>query len=423
VKAGRGRKNFDPQKMIELQGSIAKYGVLQPVVLTEEEIEGVKKIVLIAGERRLLASLQLGKTEIPYIWKKDVTPIIQKQMELEENIMRQDMDWSERNEMIRQIVELEKLEKGTTRNDPNAFKFENLAARVGEAKASLIVKANFAEECAARPDIFEQVKHMPMATAMSKFKQIVTSETTEAAMKAGDIKLNQAFINGDTRALIKQLPNEFVDLLLSDMPFGIPDLEGNHGSNKNYTQMLKRTDNLTSDEMKLMITELAPQWFRVLKPNAHIWLFFGWDFYDHLYNEMTKAGFIMEREPTIWDKMSTTGAFLGYDGAPCYEQILVGHKPPRKKMMHDSFKKIISYKPVAKTMRSHPFEKPLDLLCFIIKQSTKLGDVVLDSFGGTASVAIAAEQLGRSSVVHELDKDHFNIGQKRLSEQAKKAQA
>ena len=55
---------------------------------------------------------------------------------------------------------------------------------------------------------------------------------------------------------------------------------------------------------------------------------------------------------------------------------------------------------------NHPTIKPQDLLCYLMKNSSRKGEKVLDLFGGSGSTLIAAEQLGRTCYMMELD-EHF----------------
>lgn len=71
-----------------------------------------------------------------------------------------------------------------------------------------------------------------------------------------------------------------------------------------------------------------------------------------------------------------------------------------------------------KPMRSaeHPTMKPLKLLGRQIKNSTRPGEVVLDLFGGSGSTMMAAEQLGRSCYMVELDPCYIDVICKRYEE-------
>lgn len=64
----------------------------------------------------------------------------------------------------------------------------------------------------------------------------------------------------------------------------------------------------------------------------------------------------------------------------------------------------------------HPHEKPLPLICRLMEHSTSPGDLVVDPFGGSASVARAARQLGRSGISIEADEMNFKLSKKALDE-------
>ena len=62
----------------------------------------------------------------------------------------------------------------------------------------------------------------------------------------------------------------------------------------------------------------------------------------------------------------------------------------------------------------HPCEKPLDLMAHIIDVSTQENDVVLDTFVGSGSTAIAALNSGRKFIGCEFGKDEFKIAEERI---------
>ena len=71
-----------------------------------------------------------------------------------------------------------------------------------------------------------------------------------------------------------------------------------------------------------------------------------------------------------------------------------------------------------KPLRSadHPTMKPLKLMGRLIKNSTRPGEVVLDTFGGSGSTMMAAEQLGRACYMVELDPAYIDVICKRYEE-------
>lgn len=57
----------------------------------------------------------------------------------------------------------------------------------------------------------------------------------------------------------------------------------------------------------------------------------------------------------------------------------------------------------------HPTMKPIPLIAYQMCNSTKPGDLVLDSFGGSGTTMIAAEQMGRRARLMELDPHYCDV--------------
>jgi DNA modification methylase len=61
----------------------------------------------------------------------------------------------------------------------------------------------------------------------------------------------------------------------------------------------------------------------------------------------------------------------------------------------------------------HPTMKPVELFEYQMANSTKQGDVVLDSFGGSGTTIIAAERIHRHARLMELDPAYCDVIVKR----------
>ncbi len=57
----------------------------------------------------------------------------------------------------------------------------------------------------------------------------------------------------------------------------------------------------------------------------------------------------------------------------------------------------------------HPTMKPVGLFSYLIENSSKEGDIVLDLFGGSGTSIIACEQLGRKCYMMELDPHYCDV--------------
>lgn len=125
------RKDFDQEKLAELQSSIEMYGVLSPILVRalrpEEEMATGKKYQIIAGERRFRASVAAGKIEIPAIVdsgddEDDVRSIA---IQLIENIQRE------------QLKPLEKAQAIGVLKDSFNLSIRDIAKRLGISKSQV----------------------------------------------------------------------------------------------------------------------------------------------------------------------------------------------------------------------------------------------------------------------------------------------
>lgn len=69
---------------------------------------------------------------------------------------------------------------------------------------------------------------------------------------------------------------------------------------------------------------------------------------------------------------------------------------------------VLHYNSVPDKYRTHSNQKPLDLLRYLIRTYTNVGDTVLDFTAGSMSLAVACYLEGRNSVCIEMDKEQYN---------------
>ena len=66
------------------------------------------------------------------------------------------------------------------------------------------------------------------------------------------------------------------------------------------------------------------------------------------------------------------------------------------------------------TGNHHPTIKPVHLMAWLVRLVSKEGDTVLDPFMGSGTTGVSATKLNRNFIGIELDKDYFEIAQKRI---------
>jgi site-specific DNA-methyltransferase (adenine-specific) len=69
-----------------------------------------------------------------------------------------------------------------------------------------------------------------------------------------------------------------------------------------------------------------------------------------------------------------------------------------------------------KKKRSHPTQKPVDLMEYLIKTYTNENETVLDFTMGSGSTGVAAKNLNRNFIGIEMDDKYFEVAQQRIKE-------
>ncbi len=98
------RKHFDDEKLAELAISIAQYGVLQPLIVNEDN----GKYTIIAGERRFRASKMAGLKEVPVVVSKANRYTADK-IAIIENVQRDDLSAIEEALAYKSLIETYEL--------------------------------------------------------------------------------------------------------------------------------------------------------------------------------------------------------------------------------------------------------------------------------------------------------------------------
>lgn len=112
-----------------------------------------------------------------------------------------------------------------------------------------------------------------------------------------------------------------------------------------------------------------------------------------------------------FEKLKVALSEAGVPNIPDYEDVI----RPFNVNKDVEFTDIWTFENVRQYKGKHPAEKPIDLLEHAIKATTYEGDIVLDCFAGSASTGIAAMNLGRKSILFEIDSEWCNYGTNKLN--------
>jgi site-specific DNA-methyltransferase (adenine-specific) len=80
---------------------------------------------------------------------------------------------------------------------------------------------------------------------------------------------------------------------------------------------------------------------------------------------------------------------------------------------------MIQYDMKNKETRIHPTQKPVRLYEWLLKNYAKPGDKILDTHGGSMSIAIACDIMGFDLDLYEIDLEYFEAGKARLERHQK----
>lgn len=210
------------------------------------------------------------------------------------------------------------------------------------------------------------------------------------------IKGNVKLINADCLNIMKDYPDNYFDLLIADVEYGI-----NQGGDKNHTRgkLAKAKQYHSYDDSK------SPDfdYFIEAKRVSINQIFFG-------------ANHFISKIPfdspcwLVWDKDNGNTDFADCEIAyTSFESAVRIFKYKWQGMLQQNMKN--------KEVRIHPNQKPIALYKWILHNYAKPEFKILDTHGGSFSSAIAAYYFGCEFVGIELDKEYFDTSVKRFKEQ------
>lgn len=398
--------------IMQLAESIKNHGLLQPPVVTQDTT-GERKYVLVVGERRTRAMAMLGNTEMPVTIFEDLDPIDQKILELEENVMRKDLSWQEQVLAFKQLNDLNKEKYGepSQSRQNTGWTMKDMAKNCGVSVGTASQDIKLATVIESRPDIKKKVKKLPKHAARKIINQMLEEEILKRQIEMKQLTISADLRHGSCVDLIKTLPDKSVDLLITDPPFGCQGIVGVSGSESPSEGMplynMTESNVGTDAGMQEIYEQLIPELNRVLKDGAHIYVFFGHGWYTRLFKMLTEGGFHVDEQPLIWykERVSVMAKDLHYMSS--YEAIFFGYKHPKGRILTKPVANVLSVQALPHQKKTHPLQRPHDLLKILIENSSSVGEVVLDTFAGSASTLVSALKLQRQAIGFELDEGNF----------------
>lgn len=253
-------------------------------------------------------------------------------------------------------------------------------------------------------------------------------------------------INGNSIEEMKKMPDNSIDLIFADPPYWMRTdgvlhrVEGTeyNGCNDDWDKFS------TLDDYSAFTKRWLTECYRILKPNGSIWVIGGMQCIYTIGGIMQDLGYWIIND-VIWHKKNPTPNFMGTRLNNSHETLIWATKNKKskytfnyktaKELNIDTVAEVEYNKGVRKQLGSvwkiavcsgnerlkdsngdklHNTQKPEELLYRIIAISSKIGDTVLDPFGGTMTTGAMAKKLGRNYIMIESDETYCRYGKERL---------
>jgi|LakMenE01Jun11ns_1017448.scaffolds.fasta_scaffold9924140_1 DNA modification methylase len=438
------RRKVDESKVKELAESIKQLGLINPITVNSNN-------VLIAGNHRLEAFKLLGKDEIE-VSVLDLNNLLAELAEIDENLVRNELHWTDADKQIarRKIIYLElypETKKGAVNQHTKdvlnpKFGISNKSFAQDTADKTNKSKSSISQSVKRGNEITEQeAEVLKTIDAPKSYGDILIKQTTETRAKVIDalkveskpveiiiqeikkeekkinfeqkkaefekpieiINTNQIIILGDSKEILPTLKLKTFDLLLSDPPYGMDFKSGWNDKEKIANDKIEDTITLFENVLK----ECVP----LLKDDAHFYLFGNIDFLPEIKPIIEK--YLNLKNILIWDrKVIGMGDLKTYGFS--YDIVYFGYNKKWKDLNGTRDRDILQFNRVTPSANIHPTEKPIDLLEYLIKKSTKENDNILDPFAGGGSTLLSCKNTNRLATGIEIEEKYYNLIKSRI---------
>jgi site-specific DNA-methyltransferase (adenine-specific) len=212
-----------------------------------------------------------------------------------------------------------------------------------------------------------------------------------------------------------------VDLVVTDPPYF---LSMGHAGDRDNARKIMGTSNRTFNDLaiaKPFYSQLFQEYRRVLKEDGSFYFFTDWRGYAFYFPIINAE--LPVRNLIVWDKKSGPGIYYSF----AHELIIFGTAAPKlKNKGGTNVCRVPAFCSGAKSTNGekvHPTQKPVELIQKFIEDTTDPGAVVLDTFMGSGTTAVACLRTGRNYIGFELDEKYHAIAMDRIAAAEKQAVA
>lgn len=355
--------------------SIKEFGWQQPIVVDRD-------LVVIVGHTRLKAAEQLGLTEVPVVVANHLTPEQVQAYRIADNKTGEIAEW----DYNLLPMELKDLQNADFDLSVLGFDSDELDKLLNGEEGDALIDGE------TEPDAVPEVPEEPVSKHGEIYQLGNHRLMCGDATKAEDV----ARLMGEEKA----------NLWLTDPPYNVA-YEGSNG-------MTIENDNMEDAQFRNFLRDAFQCVHDRMEPGASFYIFHA-DSEGYNFREACHDIGLKVRQCLIWKKNALV---LGrQDFQWLHEPILYGWKDGAAHAWYnDRSQTTVMEFDKPKHNDVHPTMKPVEMLVYLIKNSSKRGETVIDTFGGSGSTLIACEQTGRICRTMELDPKYCDVIRRRWAE-------
>lgn len=403
-----------------LEANMKESGLIQPLAV-EDKKDGTFE--LIAGERRLTILKRNNIEKIPVRIYENLTELERKVIEKSENFFRKDMEYYEFDKLTLEIHQLQQSLHGVRARGPgDGWGQDDTAEMIGVTPPVVHHAIKRAEAREAFPELFQKCKTAKDAsTVIKKMDEAVIKHHIAEKLKSESVEtlvhqLGKSFIIGDFFRKIKEVPDEYYHLVEIDPPYAI-DIKKKKKSDGESQYVLEEYNEVDihnyiegdPDPKKPWrgLRQLLKDCYRVMAPHSWLILWFAPEpWFDPVYKCLIDTGFQTTRMCGNWPKPSGQSMRPDIYLANSYEMFFYAWKG-RPALNKAGRKNVFdNFPPVPSQQKTHPTERPIELMKEIYDTFTFPGSRILIPFLGSGNGLISAHQLGMNAMGYELGKGY-----------------
>jgi DNA modification methylase len=396
-----------------LESSMKESGLTTPLTFKDNQ-DGT--FTLLAGERRFTVLKRNEVTMVPArIYDRDLSELEMKMIEKAENFYRKDMEYWEFDKLTLEIHQMQQQLHGVKASGPGQDGWGiadtgEMLGGVTKATVSMAIKRAEARE--AFPELFENCRTASDASKVLKkvdeaiVKQAIAQKLESQKSEGKLHQLSKCFIIKDFFEGAKEIPDGVFHLVEIDPPYAISLAKQKKKDGESQYQLNDYNEVDVENYHRFMIDTFR-HCFRVMA--THSWLicwFAPEPWFETIYDELCNAGFSTTRMCGIWTK-GTPGQNMNPSTrlSNSYEMFFYawkGQPALNKAGSSNEFR----CSPIPPQQKTHPTERPIQLMKDIYETFAFPGSRVLIPFLGSGNGILAADQLGMSPIGFELSKGY-----------------